>query len=319
MRAHPWVDGPISDEEFLMIVGAYRSGTTSLFSYLANHPEVRPASYKEPGFFFSLEWAKQPPRYPPGREVDAYLSSFRRRPGGHLLTEATPNYLFDPGCAARIRAALPRAKIVVILREPIERLVSWYRHSVFQGRITADVDLATWVEGRLDDTRPMPELNFMEQALRHGQYSNYLPEYFEAFGRQSVHVIWFDDLDGRPLETLHRLCRFAGIDSGFFDSYQFTRENAAMQFARGRLYAAYIRGCQVLVRALRGAPTLQYHMNRAIFAPEPRLLRMATKPADAVRVPSELRARLVDYYRPDVEPLRRLVGEDVPWAAEYGQ
>ena len=71
--AHPWVEGVITEEPVLLIVGSYRCGTTSLFDYLAAHPALRPSIIKEPGFFFSERWAAQPSFYPPGEEARAYL------------------------------------------------------------------------------------------------------------------------------------------------------------------------------------------------------------------------------------------------------
>jgi hypothetical protein len=317
LPTHPWVTGPISDEPFLLIAGAYRSGTTSLFTYLADHPQVRPAWFKEPGFFFSHMWGSDPPPFPPGREAEAYLSVFKRKRGAHLHMEGTPNYLFDPGCALRIASALPRSRIVVILREPVSRLISWYRHSLFQGRLAPGTDFEEWVQAQLDDTRPAEQIGYLEQSLRHGNYSSYVEEYLGVFGRDRVHITWFDALQSSPRETLADLSAFATIDAGFYDDYAFTPENESMQFRPGRTYHAYLRICRGLLRSVQWAPRLRFRLERHVWALEPRLLRAATEPAQPVQISPEFRSRLVDYYQNDLDALERVVGEPAPWAAAY--
>lgn len=313
----PPVVGTISDERFLIIAGAYRAGTTSLFTYLAAHPEVRPASFKEPAFFFSHTWDAEVPPFPPGREAAAYLSIFKRKRRGSTFLEATPNYLFDPGCPERIRAALPNARIIVLLREPVSRLVSWYKHSLFQARIDPATPFDDWVARQLDDRRPVAEIGYLEQSVRHGRYSEYLADFVEVFGRAHVHVGWFEDLREEPMTTVKAVSHFAGIDTTFYDTYRFQPENESMQFRWSRPYNAYIRACQAAVRSVRRSPSVRLRVEQSIYKLGPALLRATTEPAAPVSVSADTRARLVEYYRADLEPLTRIVGERPPWADEY--
>ncbi|HVT37388.1 MAG TPA: sulfotransferase, partial [Nevskiaceae bacterium] len=301
----------------LIVAGTYRSGTTSLYTYLSGHPQVQPSSIKEPAFFFSERWAETPPVYPPGHEVEAYLSLFKRKPQGNTWLEATPNYLHDPGCAERIRAALPQAKIVVVLRDPVSRLVSWYKHSLFQGRLGASSNFAEWIGGQLADPRPEETRPYMQRAVVHGRYSRYLEEYYRVFGRANVRVVWFDDLEANPRQVMQDICGFAGIDPAYFDDYRFKAQNQSMQFNRRWLYNAYMRVCRLLVAASAPLPRLQFQVKKVVYSIAPAFLRWVTRPADEVDMPEATRLALVEYYRQDIEPLRQVLGTKIPWAGAY--
>lgn len=104
--------------EFL-IIGGQRCGTTSLYRYLAAHPDVRPATGKELQYF-SLHHR---------RPVRWYRAHFPVRPEGQQSFEASPYYLFDPEVPARAAAVLPGARFVALVRDPVERAYSHYLHS----------------------------------------------------------------------------------------------------------------------------------------------------------------------------------------------
>jgi len=314
LHGYPRISGPITDDEFLIIAGAYRAGTTSLFTYLADHPEVRPAVPKEPGFFFSFTWAHTPSSFPPGREVDAYLSRFKRKEAGRVRLDATPNYLYDIGCAQRIATALPDARVVLILREPISRLVSWFRHSLFQGRLAPGTDFERWVRAQLVDERPDHEVGYLERSVRHGRYSSYVSEYLETFGQERVHVIWFDDLVAQPRRTLQDLSAVAGLSPSFYDAYDFRPENESSQFRYRRAYFAYLRTAKALLRLFAWAPNVRFKLEPYVYRWEPKLLKATIQPAAPVVLTNELHADLARYYAADVARLQALTGP-VPWAS----
>ncbi len=119
-----------------IIVGAQRAGTTSLYRYLAGHPAILPASRKEVHYFdvnfdAGLDWYRA--HFPLGARVHG-----RRLVGGASFRtgEASPYYMFHPHAARRIAAALPRVKLVVLLRNPIDRAYSQYHHEVGHGHET---------------------------------------------------------------------------------------------------------------------------------------------------------------------------------------
>lgn len=314
---HPWVSGRLTEEDVLIVAGGYRCGTTSLFSYLAAHPDVNPSLIKEPGFFFSLRIAQQPPAFPPGHEAAAYRSLFRRR-GARLLLEGTSNYFNDPGSAGRIAAALPHGRVVVLMREPVARLVSWFKFLRLQRQIDATLDFETWIRRQLEDPRRTTERPYLLQAVEHCRYAGYLDEYMRVLGRERVLPLWFDDLKTDPRATLRRVCRFAGIDPAFYDDYAFPRQNESMKIRRPRLFRAWQMLHKGAARLLQRWPRLQYEMRAQLFGHvEPRVLPFFTGPADAVDVPPALARELRAHFIDDLAPLQDLVGTQAPWQAEY--
>lgn len=314
---HPWLSGVLSREEFLIVAGGYRCGTTSLYAHLAGHPDINPCTIKEPGFFFSVRLQEQPPAYPPGHEAAAYLSMFRKR-NARLRMEATSNYLHDPGCAERIRTALPAARVIVLLREPVGRLVSWYRFLLLQGWLDPAIGFERWVERQLDDATPVEQRPYPEQAVAHGHYAAALGDFQRVFGRDAVHSVWFDALKNDPATVMRGICRFAGLSARYYDGYHYSSQNEAMKIGRPRLFRAYRALQRPLLAALGTSPRMQFRAREWFYGHvEPRLLGLFTAPADPVAVPAALRRRLQRHYQPDLPRLRELLGQDAPWQTEY--
>ncbi|MEQ1438032.1 sulfotransferase [Fontimonas sp. SYSU GA230001] len=314
---HPWIQGTLTDQPMLIIVGGYRCGTTSLFTYLAAHPDIDPALIKEPAFFFSLRIAQRPSAYPAGHEAWAYRSMFRRR-NARVLLEATSNYFNDPGCAARIARALPNARIVVLMREPVARLVSWYRFLRLQNQLDPGLGFEAWIRRQLAETRPVDERPYTLQAVAHCRYAPYLEDYLRVFGRDRVLPLWFDDFKSDPRGTLRRVCGFAGIDPRFHDGYAFPVQNESMKLRRVGWFRAYRRLHKGLARVLQPWPRLQHEFKVQLFGRlEPRLLPFFTAPADPVDVPDALVRELRAHFIADLAPLHERVGSPAPWQAEY--
>ncbi|HUP91352.1 MAG TPA: sulfotransferase [Solimonas sp.] len=315
---HPWASGPVTEREMLVVGGGYRCGTTSMFSHLAAHPEVSPSLIKEPAFFFSLRLAEQPQvSYPPGHEVWAYLSMFRKR-GARVLLEGTSNYLNDPGCAARIARGLPRAKVILLLREPVARLVSWFKFLHLQGQLADTVTFESWIGEQLADTRPLEQRPYAMQAIGHCHYAPYVEEYLRVLGRERVLLVWFDEFQRDPRAVLQRVCRFAGIAADFYEHHELPRHNESIRIRRPRAFAVYRRLHRGFFKLLRPWPRAQHELKVRLFGSvEPRLMPFFTGPARPVEVSPELRRQLRAHFRSDLAPLRDLTGTEVPWRAEY--
>jgi hypothetical protein len=311
---HPWLQGELSDREALLVVGSYRCGTTSMFTYLAGHPDINPATIKEPGFFFSQRWQDDPPAYPRGHEAESYLSLFRGR--GRVLLEGTSNYLHDPGCAARIHAALPNARVIIMLREPVARLISWYRFLQLQGWLGKDVAFEDWVRQQMDDPRPVNERPYALQALQHGNYAADVDVFLKTFGEHAM-VVWFDEFKRDPERVMRRVCALAGIDPAYYQGYRFDTRNESMQIRSERTFRWYRGAHRGFFRLFRHFPRLQFRLRELFYSREHLITPLFTEPAEPVRVPMALRAELQAYYRPGVAPLRAVTGEDPPWALAY--
>lgn len=323
LGGHPWLKQPVTQQRALIIPGGYRCGTTSLFAYLADHPEINPAIIKEPAFFYSRRFRHNPAEnraYPPGDEAWAYRSLFRRRPDAPVWLEGSAMYLHDRGCAARIRAGLPEARIVILLREPIARLVSWYKFLLLQGMLPASGGgFESWVREQIADATPLDERPLPRQAIAQGHYAASVAEYLQCFGRERVELVWFDDLKRDPRAVLRRVCALVGIRPDFYDDYTFPVQNEARKLRYPRAFAAYQRAHRRFFRLFGFAPRLQHELRVQLFGRlEPWALQYLTTAADPLEVHEPLAATLREYYRADLEPLRALVGTPAPWEARRG-
>jgi hypothetical protein len=196
----------------LLVIGAQRGGTSSLYRYLGGHPHVVPSVRKETEYFSR--------RYANGEVW--YRGHFPLRRSG-LTFEATPDYLFHPRAAERAEATVPDARIVVLLREPVERAISHWQHMTrlgfetlaFRDAIAAeseriDDDYADIRAGRSVDEGPA--LRFSYRAR--GCYDEQLEEWLAHYPRERVLVLRSEDLFAAPADSVAALERFAGLAPG---------------------------------------------------------------------------------------------------------
>lgn len=203
--------------EFL-VLGAMRCGTSSLFRYLSAHPQVARPLRKEIEFF-TLNWER--PR-------SWYRAHFPLAQRGMRSFEATPYYLFHPRAAIRAAASVPGARLVVLLRDPVERALSHHRHMVRLGFEPFGFEEALDRE----DERIEGE---HERLVRHegydsplhrrysyrarGEYAQQVLKWLRYFPSDHLHVAWSDDLYRDPAGTLSALFAFLGLDQWIQKDY----------------------------------------------------------------------------------------------------
>lgn len=205
--------------EFL-IIGGQRCGTTSLYNYLGGHPSVRTPLVKEP-HFFTGQWP---------RGTGWYRAQFalrpRRRAGRHgdpgraQTFEATPYYLFHPCAPERAARVLPDAKLIVLLRDPVERAYSHYQHSVRQGMESMSFPEAL----ALEETRLHGEEDRLRADSRYhgtnhrvfsytsrGFYADQLERWLLHYPRESLLILRSEDLFADPAARFAEILRFLGL------------------------------------------------------------------------------------------------------------
>lgn len=207
LRAREVDRRPRRDPDFI-VVGAQKAGSTSLFAYLAAHPSVDQPLVKEINYFDL--WA--------GRGHWWYRRHFPvLRDDGRISGEASPMYMVHPYAMQRIADDLPAVKIVTILREPVSRLLSHYRHSVRLGHESLSLDEAL----RAEEQRLRPELRALEldrfhpahdfqkfTYLRRSLYLDQVRQIQTLFAGRSLFLRLEDLAD---VEAIRPLCDFLGI------------------------------------------------------------------------------------------------------------
>lgn len=214
---------PASDR-FLIICGAEKAGTTSLYGHLATHPSVRPSIRKETDYFRSS-----------GATLNGYRACFGapEREGG-IFVESSPAYLAEAAeVAPRMAAVVPQARLVFILRNPVDRLRSAYRF--YQSRLHLPSNMSfdhfaglclDHEEGLLTPSGPDIQPWHLRAAAR-GRYDKLLPHFCTHFNGSQIMLVMYEDLQRDAHGTLKRLCDFAEVDVGHFKGLPLSRENVS--------------------------------------------------------------------------------------------
>lgn len=212
---------PLRMKPSFILIGAQRCGTTSLFRALMDHPAVLPPVHHKGVNYFDVGYHHGPNWYQ-GHFPTRSVAALRTR-GSHqapVTFEASGYYLYHPHAAVRLAADLPGVKVVVMLRDPVERAFSAYKHEIGRGFETESFDRAL----QLEDERVQPELDRMLEdptyrsfAHRHhsyrrrGYYAEQLQRFQEALGLERVHVMEGCDFFGTPAQEYRRLTDFLGL------------------------------------------------------------------------------------------------------------
>ena len=197
----------------VLIIGAQKGGTTSLFNYLVQHPGIREPFGKEI-HYFDLHYGRGP-RWYQGR-----FPYRRQLEGGKLTLDASPYYLAHPLAAERAAAMLPNVKLIALLRNPIDRALSHYQHERKGGR--EPLSFAEAVAQEPERTRGEEERLRREPAyyswnhhrytyLRRGQYVDQLRRWAECFPRERLLVLQSEALFRDPAGVTEAVYRFLGL------------------------------------------------------------------------------------------------------------
>lgn len=190
-----------------LIIGAMRSGTTSLARSLGEHPDVFMTPGKEIHFFDR--------RYERG--TPWYRERFRGAATEKAIGEATQTYMFDRHSIPRIADLIPTAKLIAILRNPIDRAYSHYWHNRERGREALSFPEAIGAEAdRLASGDPVSMARYSYVAR--GRYLEQLVRVTEYFPREALHVVMFEELRDDPWPTYRTVCGFLCVDEEFRSS-----------------------------------------------------------------------------------------------------
>jgi Sulfotransferase domain len=235
-----------------LVIGAQKAGTTALYAYMRWHPAITGPSWKEVSFFDRHWW----------RGERWYRGQFPIRSGGQLVGEASPSYLFHPLAPERVRSLLPDAKLVALLRDPVDRAYSHYQHEVALGRepLSFDDALAAEeertrgeVERLMTDPRAFSRAWWDHTYVARGRYAEQLERWLAVFPRDQLLVVTSDELGQKPAETYSSILEFLGASAHSLDEYPrvFEREYAPMDPAtRTTLAATFAQPNRELVRLL---------------------------------------------------------------------
>lgn len=302
------------------IVGAPRCGTTSLTAYLGSDPRIFMCDPKEPHHFGTdLDL-----RLRPYADQKRYLKLFERA-NGRLAGEASVMYLYSKTAPRDILALNPEARAIILLRDPIQMVKSLHSHNQLLGyENIADLREALAAEPERTAGRSLRWSAWAPHALRYstfGRYSEHVERYFEAFGRERVLCLLFDDLRQDPAGTYERTLRFLGLepvspppDFRVHNEQKQWKSAALGRVVMGTTEVAFTLGTRLPTRLLRGASLAPFAL--MVWA----AARVGVRPARTAPMPEDVHRTLQAAFRDDVDRLARLLDRDLSaWLAPPGR
>ena len=276
------------------IVGAPRSGKSSLYEYLRRVPGIYMSPVEEPNYFAPglrhrylgkpvLDFAI----YSRVRNQADYLKLFRSVKNETAVGEASGSYLSDPGAPGRIKEAVPGARIIINLRDPVERVYLQYLMHVRQGWQRASFEEAARTN------------LYLEPSL----YANQAQRYLDVFGSDHVKILIFEEFIQNPRKAVSEVLKFLGV-------------NAEPPVIVGKAYNFFTTPhyWPLIGRIMRWRPARV--AMRLLFSPRIRwiirqhvIYRKASEPP----MPEKARRFLEELFRSDVLRLEQILGRPLPW------
>jgi hypothetical protein len=292
-----------------LIVGAASSGTTSIYTYLKQHPEVFLPALKEPHYFAQLRPAwEQRYLFTYVRDESEYLSLFSKAVGFKAIGEASPSYLWCPEAPARIYRAIPEARIIILLRDPVERAYSHYLMNLREG-----LQRQPFFQALEEDfNRSEKGWGISQLYIELGLYAAQVRRYLDTFGPAQVRVVMFEELR-RSAESkksaLAGILNFIGVDPAYLDRIDTSYAENSFGVARwawaqrlaGSNWAR--RAGQILVPKNFGA---NHTIKRLIFQ------RFFVKSVPRPEIDPTARQWLCEIFDPDLRELEATLGRELP-------
>jgi hypothetical protein len=295
------------------IVGAQKAGTTSLYQYLNQHPQVYMSPIKEPFFFDhemdpkggvvgrEFEGHRQPPRF---TSIEEYSALFDGVKDEKAIGEATPLYIYAPGTAERIERHVPGAKTIAVLRNPADRAYSAFLYALRMG-VEPLTDFAQAL--REEPFRIRNHWHYVFHYRSRGLYYQQLKRYYEVFGRERLGVWLYEDMREETADVAQSVFRFLEVDDTFAPDTSSKYNPAGVPASRAARAAmrATNRAVGVLRKALpptSGILSLAFEMRRAVQS------RVLTEPPP---IDPGLREELIEGYKEDILRLQELIGRDL--------
>jgi len=281
-----------------LVIGAAKAGTTSLHWYLAEHPEVFMTPVKDPSFFAygvdergRLLWGDPQRHVFPIRSLSEYEGLFGDTRNARAVGEASTMYLECPQAAGRIQTLLPTVRILCSLRHPVDRAYSDYLMHLRRRGLRFDparelTATAEWAQ---------PESRWMQI----GMYYQQLKRYYEAFPRDRIQVVLFEDLRQNPREFVTQVYRFLEVDPSFYPDFETPHAPGGIPVS-STLEALFLRGARSSVKTW--VPKRAVNWLRRLRA---RTMRQAP------RMPGRLRRELTERLRDDITATSELIGRSL--------
>ena len=284
-----------------LIIGAAKAGTTSLAQYLKQHPQVYISPVKEP-YFFSLEGQKRDFQGPGDPETFAkavtnledYQNLFAGVAGEVAIGEASVSYLHTPLAAKRIYKYLPNVKLIVILRNPVDRAYACFMHQIREGH-EPFTDFAQALAQ--EEKRIQENWMFLWHYQQNGFYYAQLKPYYNLFNRSQIKIYLYEDLQNDAATLVRDIFNFIEVDQNFVPDLSI------------RYNMSGVPKSWFVQNLLTKSNPIKYIL-RPLF---PQKLRQIIRKQNLAKpeLPGQIRKELSQGYRDDILKLQDLVQRDL--------
>ena len=303
------------NQKYFIISGVNKAGTTSLFTWLAAHPEICSPFVKQTFFFLDKEWQKSfglqaVYDYEKGfEEFENYYRDYK--PGTHKL-DASPEYLYAPETPARLCQFLKDKDgyIIFILRNPVQRFITLYYYGKQQTIIPQSMNFADFFEASKNYTA---NKNTSLIAYETGFYSKYIERFLQHFNKEQIKIYFFEDMVADAKAFMKNVSSSIGIDETFYYTFNFEAQHKTIAL-KSTLLARFYNAPRSLYIKL-------FYNNKIGFAFAQLLKRTITKQYRKLNMgtlqkeelPPETLEFLQDAYKDEKNKLENLLGIKVPW------
>lgn len=286
------------------VVGAPKCGTTALFSYLRQHPEIF-LPHKEIHYFGSdLDF-----RHRARATEEGYLRLFEPATTETCLGDASVWYLYSTEAAREIRAFEPEARIVIMLRDPVDMMYALHSQMLYAG----DEDLPSFAEALAAEEdrkrgRRIPRGARLPKSLLYrevAKYSEQVRRYLEAFGRDRVRVVLFDDFKVHTGDVYRATLRFLGVAPDHEVDFEVVNPNTVR---RSRRLARHLAVPYPIVRRIARLALPVPSWRRALGT---RVSRLNTVRKPRTPLDRTLRSQLIDELAGEIRALESLIERDL--------
>lgn len=288
-----------------LIIGAAKSGTTTLYDWLDRHPQIYMSPVKETNFF-ALENTN--PDIFQETVHQGYLKNFKTTLADYqeqfvgvndeiAIGEASPSYLYYPQAAVRIKQYIPDVKLIAILRNPVERAYSNFVHHL-RDNLETTTDFAEALE--LEPERISNNWWWGFHYLNAGFYSAQLKRYWEIFDRSQIKIYLFEDLTNNPDETAKDIWQFLKVDE--IKLPKGDRSNVT-GVPKNRFFYNFLTTKNIFKEPLK-----------LIVPPQIRdrlVTKLKNKTLQKPQLSPEIRSQLTNTYREEIEQLQTLINRDL--------
>ena len=279
------------------IAGVPKAGTTSLYHYLKDIPGIYMSPEKEPNYF-SVKTVPEDHPMIPIRNKKKYLDLFKNVKNEKIIGEATPDYLGDPDAPKLIHEVSPEAKILISLRNPVQRLFSHYLMLKGVGRVK--ISFHELIQKEIKHEYDYGKFRI---PLETSFYSNNVKRFINIFGKEQVKIIFFEDLITEPNHVLSEILKFLDINYSLanFDA----KQHNPSSIARGEISQKILTNMRVRKLAKSGFIP---NSIRGILRNKILMTKQTKQKMDDAD-----RYFLEKFYLDDVQELKKLLDTKIPW------